>query len=109
MTTRDETLLSWIQLHERAWGQDRYPNRPSLEDMLHAPVLAFWFPAKRGETRYTVSVHASLRDLNAYATHLLVYSKVEQPQQRLARLFVDGRRVKIRGVRILIEEVGQTS
>lgn len=108
MATRDETLLGWIQLHERAWGQDRYPNKPSLEDMLHAPVLAFWFPAKRSETRYTVSVHASLRDLNAYATHLLVYSKIEQPQQRLARLFVDGRRVRIRGVRILIEDLGQT-
>jgi len=104
---RDETLLGWVQLHERSWGQDRYKQRPSLEDMLNAPVLAFWYPSKRGETRFTASIHATMRDLNAYATHLLVYSKVEQPQQRLARLFVDGRRVRIRGVRILIEETGQ--
>ena len=68
-----------------------------------------WYPSKRGETRFTASIHPTLRDLNAYATHLLVYSKVEQPQQRLARLFVDGRRVRIRGVRILIEELGQAT
>lgn len=104
MATKDETRLGWIQLHERAWGQDRYPNRPSLEQMLKAPVLAFWYPAKRGETRHKVSIHESLKDLNTYATHLLLHSKIEQPQQRLARLFVDGRPVRIRGVRILIEE-----
>lgn len=105
---RDETLLGWVQLHERSWGQDRYKDRPGLEDMLNAQVLAFWYPNKRNETRFTASVHQTLRDLNAYATHLLIYSKVEQPQQRLARLFVDGRRVRVRGVRILIEEITES-
>jgi hypothetical protein len=105
MSSKDETFLGWIQLHERAWGTENYKDRPSLRDMLDAPVLAFWYPARtKSNPRYTATIHQSLKGLHEYATYLLLHSSVRQPEARLARLFVDKRKVRIRGVRVLIEE-----
>lgn len=106
MTAKDESFLGWIQLHERAWGTESYKNRPTLSDMLNAPVLAFWYPTIKTKERFTASVHQSMKDLNEYATYLLVHAKVRQPEARLARIFIDKRRVRIRGVRVLVEEIG---
>jgi len=105
----DETYMGWIQLHERAWGTEHYEARPNLQAMLDAPVLAFWYPIQRHDQRFTATIHSTMYELNAYATHLLIHSGTQPPKRRLARLFVDRRRVRIRGVRVLIEEYHQDS
>lgn len=101
----DETFMGWIQLHERAWGAENYKDRPELKDMIAAPVLAFWYPARSSDTRFTATIHRDMGELNAYASNLLIHSRARQPIRRLARLFVDRRRVRVRGVRVLIEEM----
>lgn len=102
----DETFTGWIQLHERAWGTDQYEGRPSLQQMMSAPVLAFWYPQRSTERRFTASVFASMLEVNRYATTMLLECKFKPPSKRLARLFVNGKRVRIRGVRVVIEEIG---
>lgn len=102
----DETFMGWIQLHERAWGTEKYADRPTLKDMLNAPVLVFWYPHNRAhDHRFTASVYPSMMEVNKHATLMLVESKFKVPARRIARLFVDQRRVRIRGVRVLIEQI----
>jgi hypothetical protein len=105
MLNRDETFMGWIQLHERAWGLETYEGRPTLQDMLAAPVLAFWYPVRRDESRFTATIYKDMKDLNAYASFILIHCNTRPPTWRLARLFVDRRRMKVRGARLLVESV----
>jgi hypothetical protein len=101
-----ETFLSYVELHERAWGMDTYPNRPSLDSILKARVVAFWHPLNRKDAGYRITVHNNLMELNQFATDLLLHSRTRPPDKRLARLFVDQQKVKIRGVKLLLEVDG---
>ena len=106
MTIKDESYMGWIDLHERAWAEERYDGRPTLDQMMCAPVLAFWYPTRSTHERFTATVHESLRDVNVYLSKLLVECRFAPPERRLARLFMHGRRTRIRGVRVLVEEIG---
>ncbi len=102
---KDESFMSWIDLHERAWVNERYEGRPTESEMAVANILAFWYPTKATDKRFTASVHHNLRDLNAHLSKLLVECKFSPPEKRLARLFVDGQPKRIRGVRVVLDDV----
>lgn len=105
----DETFTGWIQLHERAWGTDQYEDRPSLHEMMNAPVLVFWYPQKGTDRRFTAGVFANMQEVNKYATTMLLECKFKPPVKRLARLFIGGRRVRIRGVRVVYDDISTRS
>ena len=96
-----DTFVGYVELHERAWGMDTYSGRPKLEDILNAPIVTFWYPAKGRESRQTVMLFTSMKELNEYISSILLESKVRQPERRLARLFVNHRRVQIKGVQLI--------
>jgi hypothetical protein len=100
-----ESFMDWIALHDRAWANERYEGRPESSEMAVATVLAFWYPTKASDKRFTASVHHNLRDLNAHLSKMLVECKFSPPEKRLARLFVDGEPRRIRGVRVVLDEV----
>ena len=104
---RDETLHGWIALHDKAWGAQTYEGRPTTLQMVSSPVVTFWYPQKHHDKRFTATFHATMRALDYYASLMLVEQKFKQPSRRLARLFVDGQRVRIRGVRFLVERLPQ--
>src|SRR5262245_60683837 len=70
----DDALVELIQLHERLWGTESYPGRPSLALLLKSPIIVMWQPnerrateAKRGTTtgaRFTLSAHHSWEELD---------------------------------------------
>ncbi len=102
----NDSFMHYVELHERAWGMDKYPDRPSLQQLLTAPVVAFWYLHDRRESRYVASLHQDLNELNAYVSSMVVHnSKVRVPERRLARLFVSRRPVVIKGVRLILAEV----
>lgn len=100
MTDNRTSFMRYVELHERAWGMDRYTGRPSLQDLMNAPVVAFWYLNNRRETRFVATLHQDVKELNAYASQLVVHSsKVRHPEKRLTKLFVQGREVLVKGVK----------
>jgi hypothetical protein len=106
-----DTFLSVVQQHERMWGMDSYPGRPDLEAILAAPVVAFWAgevkdaPRSKTTERYTVTLHNDLSDVERYITSLVLRLAIELPKRRLARLFVKGTEVRIKGVQVVFEKL----
>lgn len=91
-------FLRTVQLHERAWGTDNYPKRPSLEDMLNAAVVVFW---KYGnEDRWRASLYSSLKEVEAELTQMLMRINIAPPKRSIARIYGRGRRVCMEQVRI---------
>lgn len=99
-----DTFMGFVELNERAWGSDGYAGRPRLEEILRARVVAFWQHSRNRDPAYRVSVHENLHEIHEWAAHVLIESRTRTPEKRLARLYVDKRRVRIKGVRILLEE-----
>lgn len=102
--------LKMIELHERTWGEESYPGRPGLADMMKAPVLVFWRqslrPGRRPDDRYKASIHEGLEDVEAYLTKTLFRLTVKQPERVIARIYINGRRVRVSGITIHFEETG---
>lgn len=94
-------FLELVELHERSWGAERYPFRPSLQAILDSPVVTFWRPLdkKRGD-RYTITLYNDLHEIEQMYTQLLFRSSVQPPIARLARLYVNQERYAVKAVRI---------
>lgn len=100
MTDHRKNFMRYVELHERAWGMDKYAGRPSLQEIMNAPVVAFWYLNNRRETRFVATLHQDVKELNAYASQLVVHSsKIRHPEKRLTKLFVQGREVLVKGVK----------
>jgi hypothetical protein len=109
------TYLGYVQQHERLWGTESYPGRPTLEEMLNAPVAALWYPHEENakqkpdplaQQKYTITLHQDLREIESYINRLIFRLAAQVPRHRLAKVFVKGKEVKVKGVRIEFEEVG---
>jgi hypothetical protein len=106
MLKKKDSFMDWVQLHERAWGSRSYVGRPSLEEILAAPVVTFWRTLKEGkQSPYTVKLYQDLKDVEKYLTRLLFRSGVTPPQESLARIYANQQRITVRAVRILFQEV----
>lgn len=119
----DKGFMELVQLHEREWGTEIYPNRPSLADLLSAPIVAMWMGdaprptplSGRGgigrlavETtlprRFLLSVHQRLEELDPLLLSMVVAGKPSPVANRkLLRLFVGQKPIKILGVRLLLD------
>lgn len=97
--------MELVQAHERGWGMETYPGRPSLADMLNRRIVVFWSgDDKTGKGRMTVSVHDKADELNETVLGMVLAAKVTpSAQRRLARMFVDQKVVKITGIRLIID------
>jgi hypothetical protein len=96
-------FLDMVQLHERYWGDKTYPYRPTLEQMLNAPVVTFWRPItenkkKLSETGYVVRLYPSLAEVEAYYTKMLLRLNIETPDYTIARIYFQQRRYVIKRI-----------
>jgi hypothetical protein len=106
-------FLGYVELHERMWGMETYPGRPTLEEILSAPVLALWYPPDEEEAaktdffkqeRFTLTLHEDLQAIESYINRLIFRLSVKMPRQRLAKVFTSGKEVKMKSVSIVFEE-----
>ncbi len=105
MQRQKDDFLHWVQMHERAWGDERYRDRPSLEDILQAAVVTFWKPVKQEKhLRYRIRIYPNTHEVERYMTRLAFRLSVALPDERLARIYVQRRRVVVKAVRILFGE-----
>src|SRR5262249_53317499 len=99
-----------VQVHERGWGTEQYPGRPSLADLLNRPVVAFWAGEdKSGKGRFTISVHDDLEELQPILLNMILASKqTPSSNRRLSRIFVGQKPVAIKGIKLILAEPGST-
>lgn len=106
MTKYPDDFMGWVELHEHSWGLDRYPNRPTLKEILASPVVTFWRPAKKDKDfRYHVRLFSDLKEIERYYTKLVIRANIEPPHDKLQRLFVHRKHYVISGVRMEFREV----
>ncbi|MCS6872929.1 MAG: hypothetical protein NZ571_15900 [Anaerolineae bacterium] len=120
----DKGFMELVQLHEREWGTELYPNRPSLADLLNAPIVAVWVgePTRSPTTsarsklhvssssatrsRIMLSVHRRLEELDPIILSLVLAGKnTPLANRKLLYLFVQQKPVKVLGVRLLLEPI----
>lgn len=106
MSNRDDAFLGFVELNERAWGNDSYLGRPKLQEILEARVVIFWQSTKKRDPAYRVTVHQNLDEIHHFAKDMLIHSSTRIPDKRLARMYVDHRRVRIKGVKVIFEIAG---
>jgi hypothetical protein len=115
-----DNFIDLVQAHERQWGTELYPDRPSLADLLAAPIVAWWMPVRGSTTRLDLptrrrdaappeepprlmaSVHHDIAELDKYAARLLLHSRAELPDRRLTMVYINQKKALIRGVRLQI-------
>lgn len=108
MQKNRDTFMDWVQLHERAWGSRSYPGRPSLEAIMASPVVTFWRATKESKNPpYTVRLYHDLKDVEKYLTRMLFRASVNPPEETLARIYADKKRMTVRAVRVLFQEVSE--
>ncbi len=100
--------MDFVQDHERSWGNETYAGRPNLAELIQSPVVVFWESLKHEKnikeaTRYTVSLHKSLSEVEGYFAKILMRAQVEAPKQRIYRMFANGKEVRIKRVNIEFE------
>lgn len=99
-----KTLIEAAQYHERVWGTEEYPERPSLTQLLQARVVVFWQHAEDGE-RWRATVHTDLNQLEQSFSKILMRQMVGQKPRRIVTLYEDGQEVRIKSVKIEFERV----
>lgn len=97
--------MELVQHHERGWGLEQYPERPTLIDLLNQPVVVFWSGMdKSPQQRLTASIHSSVDELNHVLLKLILASKTTPTSaQRLFRLFVNKQIVEVKGISLILD------
>lgn len=116
-------FLEIVELHERMWGTEQYPQRPKLSDLLSSPIVVLWIEqqsrtsadqphrttrlgAAEAKDRYfKLSCYATPEELNEALLSVLLASKVTaHPFRKLSRVFIKQKPVAIKGVRLVVEQ-----
>ncbi len=98
-------FMGLVELHERNWGTDTYPERPRLSDILDAPVVVFWNSADKNESRHIVTLHDNLNQLNKYFEDLFLNQKTRRIDRRISRIYRNREEVKVKGLRLVFDKV----
>jgi hypothetical protein len=109
-STRDKNdFMTTVQLHERSWGMENYAGRPSLEEILDAPVVVFWKQRdgdnSANKPKWKVTLYRDMQEMESYFVSMLFRMQVEVPEQVPARIFKNRQRMVIEGVKVTFKEL----
>lgn len=102
----NKEFLERVQTHERTWGSEQYPARPQLADILGAKVVGFWqlTPKKASEKpRFVISLHSDLKDIEDWYLQAVTRLHLQLPDRRLVAAYIDQKKVRVKGVKIVFE------
>jgi hypothetical protein len=106
----NNTFMQLIEQHERAWGTDQYPKRPSLAQLLESFIVAVWVDDPLIDTRrkqskgdrFMLSVHPTVDDFHETLAGAVLAGKHSfATGRKLSRVFSKQKMVSIGGVRIV--------
>ncbi len=102
------TFMKAVEEHERNWGNKTYAKRPSLMDIMSAPVVVFW-ESPDGKDPETITLHQSLAEIEKYFVRLLVARSKETiaSSKRVSQVFQNQEKMVIKGVKILFKKVNE--
>lgn len=96
-------FLDLVEFHQKAWGTDSYKGQPTLQQLMEARIVAFWYPATNDDLHVTATIHENLDEINDYILALIQHLKVRQPVLRLAKTFENQIPRKIKEIKITWE------
>lgn len=110
--------MELVQLHERSWGMEQYPDRPPLVKLLSSPITVMWMADHRRSAdgkittfqdpevskRFMFSVHESVEELNEILLALVFTGKMPSTARRISKIYVRQKPVEIKGVRLILAE-----
>lgn len=99
-----QEFIERVQEHERTWGNDSYPGRPSLSEVLSAPVVVFWQRKKDKKTSETITIHDSVEELERYFARLLLAVIDSGDSRAVPIVYQNQKRMTIRGVKVYLKE-----
>jgi hypothetical protein len=94
------TLIDWVEAHERAWGNGKYTARPALSAILSAAVVVFWHHHDAKVKHYTITLNNDLSEMEKYFARMLFIAVEDTPARQVAAIFQAGRRMRVTGVHI---------
>ena len=99
-------LLKIIEVHERCWGTEKYTDRPTLQAMLNARIVAVWYSMKKHHKKcFVITIHEDINEIETYFTKVVMAYGKQPPERRLRSLFVDNQQVKVAGVSLILDSV----
>jgi len=104
--TDEDLFYEEVGNHEQLWGRSGYEGRPSLREIMHAKIVAIWYPVTpKLKMNPQITVHEDLQPIHDFAAAFMVHSSSEDglPKTRLARVFYEKKELKIKGVKLLFE------
>ncbi|MCL4248332.1 MAG: hypothetical protein KJ065_09315 [Anaerolineae bacterium] len=104
---QSESFLDWVQMHERAWGEEFYTGRPGLQQIMEARCVTFWRPMDKDDKhlRYKIRLYDRQADIEHDLLRILLRSHLDAPREKIARIFVNQEPYRIKSVRITLEKV----
>lgn len=108
-------FLELVQLHERTWGTETYPGRPSLADLMNASIVVMWInstttplSAAAKQLRQTTPASFMLEcynDSDSFHDVLLNMLMAGRPTthigHRISKIYVNGEELEITGLKLL--------
>ena len=92
-------FMAMVEQHQKAWGNETYKGKPTLQQIMDSPVVAFWHPTN--ESMYlTITLHRDLSEINDYMVALILHTKTRLPVLRLDSVFVSKVPRKVKSVTI---------
>jgi hypothetical protein len=116
-------FMEMVQLHERTWGQDSYPNRPTLHQLLSAKFVVVWAQAiappdiRRTSTsmsantpaRSLLTCHELLDEIHDLLSGLVLVGRQSSiAGHRVAKVFYKQRPLEVLGVQLVLKHPENT-
>jgi hypothetical protein len=116
-------FMEFIQLHERQWGTEQYEGRPSLAELLNAPIVAVWSgkapvatttgyvspaSAKRqtlavNDNKFLVTCHHDVDELEKVLADIVLLKRVSPfSYRKLARIYVRQQEMEVTGIKLTV-------
>jgi hypothetical protein len=93
-------FMKAVEEHERDWGNESYPNRPGLIDILNAPVVVFWDSAEK-DVAEMITLHQDMAEIKKHFMRLLISKYKSAPKRRVSQMFENQQRMVVKDIDIV--------
>jgi hypothetical protein len=109
-------FLEIVQLHERSWGAETYPSRPSLANLMGAVIVVMWVAPQAanftgrprqdaGLSRFTLECFDTPEALYEVLFNTLFLGRpTVHVGHRISKVYLNGSELEITGLRLLGEK-----
>ncbi len=97
---KSKQFFERVQEHERDWGNDKYPGRPSLIEIMSSPVVVFWQNQENQTIPEYITLHDSISDVEKHFLRLLFTYRGQKIDRTIKEVYQNQKRMLPSGVKI---------